>query len=182
MSEVRTRRRRRPRSGAARHPPTVVGRRTCGDGMPTEKSQNFLPSAKRVLGLMAPERLIVWAVVLLALGSVALNAIGPKILGSATDLIFAGVFSRQIPAGVTQEQAVQALRARGETQIADMLAAMQDIVPGTGIDFGALGRILLIVLAIYVVAALLQWLQGRLLTGASSTARSSRCAATSRPS
>ena len=135
-------------------------------GMPTEKSQNFLPSAKRVLALMAPERLIVWAVVLLALGSVALNAIGPKILGSATDLIFAGVFSRQIPAGVTQEQAVQALRARGETQIADMLAAMQDIVPGTGIDFGALGRILLIVLAIYVVAALLQWLQGRLLTGA----------------
>ena len=135
-------------------------------GMPTEKSQNFLPSAKRVLALMAPERLIVWAVVLLALGSVALNAIGPKILGSATDLIFAGVFSRQIPAGVTQEQAVQALRARGETQIADMLAAMQDIVPGTGIDFGALGRILLIVLAIYVVTALLQWLQGRLLTGA----------------
>ena len=135
-------------------------------GVPTEKSQNFVPSAKRVLGLLRPERAIVWVVLGLAVGSVVLNAIGPKILGRATDLIFAGVFSRQIPAGVTQAQAVEALRARGEDRLADMLAAMQHVVPGQGIDFAAVGRVLLGVLAIYVVAAGLQWLQGWLLTGA----------------
>ena len=32
-------------------------------GMPAEKSQNFGPSARRVLGLLRPERLLVWAVV-----------------------------------------------------------------------------------------------------------------------
>ncbi len=135
-------------------------------GMPTEKSQNFGPSAQRVLRLLRPERVVVGGALGLALGSVVLNAIGPKILGGATDLVFAGVFGRQIPAGVTQEQAVASLRARGQGQVADVLAAMQDVVPGQGIDFAALGRILLVVLGIYVVAAGLQLVQGRLLTGA----------------
>ncbi len=135
-------------------------------GMPAEKSQDFVPSAQRVLRLLHPERFIVWGVVALALASVTLNAIGPKILGGATDLIFAGVFGSQIPAGVTQEQAVSALRARGEDRVADMLAAMDHVVPGQGIDFDALGRVLLTVLAIYAVAALLQLAQGWLLTGA----------------
>ena len=135
-------------------------------GMPTEKSQNFGPSARRVLRLLRPERVVVGGALGLALGSVVLNAIGPKILGAATDLVFAGVFGRQIPAGVTQEQAVASLRARGQGQVADVLAAMQDVVPGQGIDFSALGRILLVVLGIYVVAAGLQLVQGRLLTGA----------------
>ena len=135
-------------------------------GMPTEKSQDFVPSAKRVLRLMGPERVVVWAVVALAVGSVLLNAVGPKILGTATDIVFAGVFGSQIPPGVTQEQAAQDLRARGEDQVADMLAVMDYVVPGQGIDFSALGRVLLIVLGIYLVAALLQLFQGRLLTGA----------------
>ena len=135
-------------------------------GAPTEKSQDFVPSAKRVLRLMGPERVLVWVVVALAVGSVALSAVGPKILGGATDLIFAGIFGQQIPAGVTQQQAADALRARGETQVADMLSAMDHVVPGQGIDFSALARILLLVLAIYVVAALLQLIQGRVLTGA----------------
>ncbi len=135
-------------------------------GMPTEKSQDFGPSAKRVLGLLRPERMVVGGALALALVSVVLNAVGPKILGRATDLIFAGVFSRQIPAGVTQEQAVEGLRARGEGTVADVLAAMDHVVPGRGIDLGAVGQVLLLVLGIYLVAAALQLVQGRMLTTA----------------
>ena len=65
--------------------------------------------------------------------------LGPKILGQATDLIFAGVIGRQMPAGVTKAQAVAALRAQGDDRVADMLAAI-DFTPGQGIDFGAVGR------------------------------------------
>ena len=164
MSEVKTQ---EERAAEARRGPAAArrgGPPHMAIGMPAEKSQDFVPSAKRVLGLMAPERLVVWAVVAFAVGSVLLNAIGPKILGGATDLVFAGVFGSQIPAGVTQEQAADALRARGEDSVADMLAAMDHVVPGQGIDFSALARVLLLVLGIYLVAALLQWLQGRLLT------------------
>ena len=39
-------------------------------------------------------------------------------------------------------------------------------MPGQGIDFGALGRVLLLALALYVVASLFMWLQGYLLNGA----------------
>jgi ATP-binding cassette subfamily B protein len=135
-------------------------------GQPTEKSQNFVPSARRVLSLLRPERPMIATVLGLAVTSVVLNAIGPKILGQATNLIFAGEFGRQIPAGVTQEQAVAGLRSAGQDRLADMLAAMDHVVPGQGIDFEAVGRVLLVVLAIYVVAAVLQWLQGFILTGA----------------
>jgi ATP-binding cassette, subfamily B, multidrug efflux pump len=133
-------------------------------GVPTEKSQNFVPSAKRVLGLLHPERFIVWTVVALAVASVVLSAIGPKILGGAADLIFAGVFGKQIPAGVTQVQAAEALRTKGQDSLADMLAAMDHVVPGQGIDFTALAKVLMFVMALYTVAALLQWMQGRMLT------------------
>ncbi len=135
-------------------------------GVPTETSQDFLGSSKRVLRLLHPERVVVWGTIALAVGSVLLNAIGPKILGTATDIVFGGFFSRQIPAGVTQEQAVATLREQGQGRVADVLAAMDHVVPGQGVDFAALGRVLLIVLGIYVVAALLQLIQGRLLTGA----------------
>jgi ATP-binding cassette subfamily B protein len=45
-----------------------------------------------------------------------------------------------------------------------MLAHMH-VVPGAGIDFTALGRVLLLVLGLYVGASLLMWLQGFLLNG-----------------
>ena len=153
------RRRRLPRPVAG---PGGVARRGPHHGgghAPTEKSKNFGPSAKRLLGLLRPERAALTGVLAFAVVSVGLSAVGPKILGRATDLIFAGVIGRQLPEGVTRQQAVDGLRARGDDTFADMLAAM-DVVPGQGIDFGAVGRVLLLALAIYVVASVLAWAQG----------------------
>lgn len=135
-------------------------------GMPTEKSQDFWPSARRLVALLRPERGVIVAVVALAFVSVALNAVGPKILGWATDLIFAGVFGARIPAGTTQAEAVEGLRAAGEERVADMLAAMDHVVPGRGIDFSALGQVLGLALGVYAVASVLQLAQGWILTGA----------------
>ena len=138
-------------------------------GAPTQKSRDFGPSAKRLLGLMAPQRVQVAAVVVLALVSVALTAIGPKILGRATDLVFAGFIGAQLPAGTTQQQAAEGLRAAGQDRFADMVGAMPDLVPGQGIDMDAVGRVLLVALAVYVAASVLSWWQGWLLAGAVQT-------------
>ncbi|CAN7200026.1 ABC transporter ATP-binding protein [Knoellia sp. LjRoot47] len=135
-------------------------------GQPGEKSTNFRVSARRLLGLLRPERLSLYAVLAFALASVGLNAIGPKILGRATDLIFAGVVGKQLPSEGTVAQIVAGLRARGQDTFADMVEGMPYLVPGVGIDFGAVGRVLLLVLGIYVVASLLQWAMGWILTGA----------------
>jgi ATP-binding cassette subfamily B multidrug efflux pump len=48
------------------------------------------------------------------------------------------------------------MRAGGQDRMADMLSGV-DLVPGQGIDFDAVGRVLLLVLAIYVVASVLMW-------------------------
>ncbi|MGZ8744261.1 MAG: ABC transporter ATP-binding protein, partial [Nocardioides sp.] len=96
--------------------------------------------------------------------SVVLTAVGPKILGRATDLIFAGYLGSQMPAGATREQVIAGLRAQGQDQMADLLSGV-DFVPGQGIDFGAIGQVLLVVLAIYVVSSLLLWASGWLLQG-----------------
>ena len=61
--------------------------------------------------------------------------LGPKILGNATNDIFEGVIGKQLPAGVTKDQVVAGLRASGQDQLADMVAAM-NLTPGAGIDFG----------------------------------------------
>ena len=68
-----------------------------GGGMVGQKAHDFKPSARRVIGLMRPERGLAMLVVLLAAGAATLNALGPKILGRATDLIFEGVVGRTLP-------------------------------------------------------------------------------------
>ncbi|WP_420330334.1 ABC transporter ATP-binding protein [Micromonospora endolithica] len=133
-----------------------------GAGMPAERSMTFLPSARRLLGRLRPQRARLAAIIALAVLSVGFTVTGPKILGYATDLIFAGVLGRQLPAGTTTEQAVAAARASGDDGFADLLARM-DVVPGVGVDFGALGRVLLLALALYLGASALMWWQGWLL-------------------
>ncbi|MBO4163027.1 ABC transporter ATP-binding protein [Micromonospora antibiotica] len=147
----------------------AAGRRTGGPpwmsaGMPAEKSMNFGPSARRLLGRLRPHRVPLTGIIALAVTSVGFSVIGPKILGHATDIIFAGVIGRQLPAGTTVDQAVSGMRAAGNDNLADMVARM-DVVPGAGIDFDALGRTLLFALGLYVAASLLMWWQGWLLNG-----------------
>ncbi|WP_445271287.1 ABC transporter transmembrane domain-containing protein, partial [Streptomyces sp. DSM 41634] len=93
--------------------------------------------------------------------SVALAVAGPKILGRATDLIFAGVVGRQMPEGTTKAEAVEGLRAEGSGSLADMLSGV-GFTTGEGIDFGAVGGVLLLALAVYVAAGLLMLVATRL--------------------
>jgi ATP-binding cassette subfamily B protein len=129
---------------------------------PTERSRDFKGSAIRLVKRLTPQRGPTAAVLLLGVAGIAIGVIGPRILGHATDLLFNGVIGRELPAGLTKEQAVAAARARGDNSFADLLSGM-NVVPGRGVDFGAVGRTLLLALALYLVAALLIWLQARLL-------------------
>ena len=134
-----------------------------GGAMVGQRSESFGPSAKRLVRRLAPARVKVLGIVALGVASVALAVVGPKILGRATDLIFAGLFGRTMPAGMTQDEAVAAARERGEDRVADMLAAMDHLVPGQGVDFGAVGQVLMLALAVYLASSVLAWLQGYIL-------------------
>ncbi|MCQ1995562.1 ABC transporter ATP-binding protein [Arthrobacter sp. zg-Y1171] len=126
----------------------------------TAKPENFASSVRRILVLMAPDRVRVAAVLVAAVVSVALAVSAPRILGEATNVIFDGFIGQGLPAGVSKDAQVQALRDSGERELADMLAAM-DVVPGQGLDFGRLAGILLGVLGIYLAAFAFGWFQAR---------------------
>jgi len=132
--------------------------------MPVQKATDFRGSFRRLIGRLAPERPLVLLVIALAVVSVSFAVIGPKILGNATDAIFNGLISQNLPAGQTKDQIVDGLRARGENELADLVASM-DIHPGEGIDFDALAGVLLVLLGVYVLSALFGWLQAWIMSG-----------------
>jgi ATP-binding cassette subfamily B protein len=140
---------------------TGFGPRGMIGGAPVDKSLNFWPSARRLLGELAPERLLVSVTMVLGTLSVGLSVLGPRLLGDATNLIFGGYISEHIPAHATKAEVLAQLRHKGEGTLADMLNAMH-LVPGQGIDFGHVGRLLLLVLLIYLASSAAALAQGRL--------------------
>jgi ATP-binding cassette subfamily B protein len=103
--------------------------------MPVEKSQNFGPSAKRLAGRLRPEAARLAIVAVLTVVSVFFTVIGPKLLGQAINLIYTGFVSANLP------------------------------TPGPGIDFAAVGRILMLLLLFYVLASVFGYVQGLVLNG-----------------
>ncbi len=103
------------------------GRGPFGGGMVGQKSMTFVPSAKRLIGRMRPDRGKAVATVALAVVSVTLSVLGPWLLGKGTDVIFDGFLADR------------------------------------PVDFDKLGRILTLVLAVYVGSSAASWVQAYLL-------------------
>jgi ATP-binding cassette subfamily B multidrug efflux pump len=97
------------------------GRPIGGLGIPTQKAKNFKGTLNRLLGYLRPHRAGLMVVVLTGAIGTLCSVLGPKILGMATTKIFAGFVAK----------------ARG--------------VPGASIDFDYVGRILLGLVALYIV-------------------------------
>jgi ATP-binding cassette subfamily B protein len=133
-------------------------------GPPPGKTRDLGKTLRQLLGRLRPELPLIGAATLMGAGSVAFAVIGPKIIGNATNAIFNGIVGKMLPAGVTKAQAIAALRAQGRGQIAQMLSGM-DVTPGKGIDFGLLGDILLLAVAIYFASSVFTWAQGYIMAG-----------------
>ncbi len=140
------------------------------DGPAAGKADNFGPSFARMIGLLKPSA--VWFVLVSVLGAigVVLAVAAPKVLGEATNIVYEGFISHVLgtgvgdfpgfPQGTSQAEVVEALRAAGQDDFANMVGAMQNFSVGAGVEFERLRWIIVAVLAIYVVSALLSWIQG----------------------
>ncbi|THV12226.1 ABC transporter ATP-binding protein [Nocardioides caeni] len=133
-----------------------------GGGMVGQKADDFGASARRLLRLLRPSRIKAIAVLVLAAGSVASVAIGPWLMGKATDAVFNGFIGGRLPEGSTKADAVAQAEASGDGGFADFLRGL-DIVPGQGVDFDHVRDLLLVTLLIYVGGQVLGWLQGYLV-------------------
>ncbi|WP_432186592.1 ABC transporter ATP-binding protein [Streptomyces sp. Tue6028] len=141
-----------------------MGRMMAGGG-PDQRSMDFKGSGKRLLSQFKPERVTMCVMLVAVVLSVGLSVVGPKILGKATDLVFAGIIGRQMPAGASKSEVLEGMRERGEGGIADMLSGT-DFTPGVGIDFDAVGRVLLLALCTFLLAGLLMAVATRMVNRA----------------
>jgi ATP-binding cassette, subfamily B, multidrug efflux pump len=135
-----------------------------GMGMPPAKPKDFGASFRRLFGTLRPERPLILGVIVLAVISVFFNVIGPRIMGNAINTIFEGALGKQLSdAGVTQQQAIAGARAAGNNELADLLSSLH--VNPAGIDFGALGGVLLFLVGVYIVSSIFGWIQGWIMAG-----------------
>ena len=135
-----------------------------GMGQPAEKSKDVRGTLRKLLARLRPERAKLVTAVGLGVVSVGLVVSGPKILGTATNILFDGIVSKRLPAGMTQAQAEALLRAHGQGQLADMLSGMT-VTPGAGVDMAAFGRVLGLAALVYVLGAVFTWGQGYIMAG-----------------
>ncbi|WP_300261066.1 ABC transporter ATP-binding protein [Clostridium sp.] len=100
-----------------------------------EKAKDFKGTMKKLLKYLKPYSLYIAIVILFAIGSAAFSIVGPKILGKATTKIFEGL--------------VQKITG----------------VPNASIDFGYIGNIAMILVALYLVSALFGIIQSFIMSG-----------------
>jgi ATP-binding cassette subfamily B multidrug efflux pump len=137
--------------------------------MPVEKARNFRATFWRLLRELRPERQRIGLVAVVALLSTAGQVFGPKILGNGINKLMDGLVGKMLgqylPLGTTHEQAVAAIRQM-QPKIADLVAGT-NAVPGVGVDFAALGMILLALAALYLTATFFSFVAWYTMAGVS---------------
>ena len=102
-----------------------------------EKAKNFKGTMKELLKYLKPYRIAIILVVIFAIGSAAFSIVGPKMLGKATTEIFNGLIGK----------------VQGTADV--------------GIDFEYIGRILILLLGLYLISAAFSFIQGFVMSGVS---------------
>lgn len=100
-----------------------------------EKAKDFKKTMKTLMSYLKPYRVMIAIVLVFAIGSAAFSIVGPKILGKATTALFEGLVSK-----VTGEA-------------------------GAGIDFNYIGKIVILLLVLYIISALFSLVQGFAMSG-----------------
>jgi ABC-type multidrug transport system fused ATPase/permease subunit len=121
-------------------------------------------SLARLGARFRPERRRIAAVVALAFISAGFSVAGPGLLGLAINVLFDGYVGKRLPVGITKAQAIAALRAHGNGQVAAMLAPM-NVVPGAGVDLTRVGQLLGLAVSAYLLSAVASWAQAYLMAG-----------------
>jgi ATP-binding cassette subfamily B multidrug efflux pump len=128
----------RPSGAPAGGPP--FGRPGGGPGghmamLTGEKAKDFKATVRTLLTYLRPFRIHLVIVLVFAVASTVFLILGPRLLGDATTELFNGVMAKMSGA------------------------------PGAGIDFGAIGHIVMLLIILYVFSAACTYTQGFIMTG-----------------
>ena len=131
---------------------------------PPQSARDLRATLRQLMARLRPEALAIALATVLTSAGVALVVIAPRIIGSATNVIFDGVLGKELPKGMTLHQAEAYLKAHGHSQIAQLLQGTS-AVPGRGIDLNQLGMLLGLTALLYLAGAAFSWGQGYIMAG-----------------
>ena len=100
-----------------------------------QKAKDFKGSTKKLLNYLKPYKLSIILVIIFAVGSAIFSIIGPEILGKATTKLFEGLVNK----------------VSG--------------IEGATIDFDYIGRIIILLVGLYLISALFSFIQGYIMSG-----------------
>lgn len=100
-----------------------------GMGMSVQKAKDFKGTLRRLMGYFKAQKYQLLAVLIAAVISTVFNVVGPKILGLATTKLFEGI-----------------------------LAKFRH-VPGASVDFTYIGQVLLLLIGLYLISSLFNYIQ-----------------------
>lgn len=123
-----------------------MGRGPGSMGKPVEKAKDFQGTLKRLLQYFAPEKVLLSIVLTAAIFGTIFNIVGPKVLGLATTKLFNNLI------------------ASFAVQVKNHMLPSNPI-PVPGVEFGYIGRIMLILLALYIVSSIFIFIQQYLMAG-----------------
>jgi len=127
-------------------------------GRPVEKAKDFKGTLKRLLRYFAPEKPLLIIVFIAAIFGTVFNIVGPKILGLATTKLFNDLIASFI---------VQVKNNLIQKQLLLNPALPLQLSPVPGIELGYIGRIMLILLGLYIISSIFIFIQQYLMAGVS---------------
>ncbi len=136
--------------------PGPMGRGFGAMGMPTEKAKDFKGTLIRLAKYFLPEKINFTIVFIAAVFGTAFNIVGPKILGLATTKLFDNLISSYL---------IQVKNLQIKNQLMQNPGLPLKAMPVPGIEFGYIGHIILILIALYIVSAIFLFIQQYLMAG-----------------
>ncbi|MGD0622275.1 MAG: ABC transporter ATP-binding protein [Thermacetogeniaceae bacterium] len=137
----------------------MFGRGPMMGGVPVEKAKDVAGTLRRLIEYLKPERTRFIAVFFLAVASTAFSVAGPKILGLATTKLGEGILARYY----YYIELWMAIQKKMPAATIEHLR-QQSIL---NFDFGYIGRILLLLLAFYLISALCLYVMGYIMSSVS---------------
>jgi ATP-binding cassette subfamily B protein len=123
-------------------------------GRPVEKAKNFKGTLKRLLTYFYPEKTRIIVVLSAAVIGTIFNIVGPKILGLATTKLFENLIGSFI---------VQAKNLAIKKALLENPSLPLHMAPVPGVEFGYIGRIMIILLVLYIVSSVFIYIQQYLM-------------------
>lgn len=142
-------------------------------GRPVEKAKDFKGTLKKLGKYLLPYKYRFITVVITAILSTLFSVVSPKIMGKATTKLFEGIMgkailSKLLPQQHSLQQAVKmAPSAQTNGALNKINAAIADTISkyGDKVDFNYIGRIVLLLIGLYVISSAFNYVQSYVMAG-----------------